>query len=253
MFLPRMFNVWRWYTTLYLAAVFSLWQLWAVASAAQPLVVLRAEDIDAFVTAVTSELNRGTGLGELLTNPAVLTSLFALIGGLFTLLLTDAAKLSTTIKGSQTQIMAWFFAAATAGAGGYFGASEVAGLSGWGGALVGVLSTLGAGGLAIGAHERRRYAETGMRKPERQAAKTDAIDTTVVLAGEGLKLFAKSVGVPAFVVDTLISERGLEEAERLIRSMQKTRASTVEEAGEHVQGSQAERAAAVRVAPGGGQ
>lgn len=144
--------------------------------------------------------------------------------------MTNGLKLSTEfIKGRKTQLVAALIATLTAGVGGYFGLGEVAGVSGVNGALLAALASLGSFGIAVGAHEGKRYQETGMRKPERKGTASDFAESpTGQLAVGGLKALAKNLGLPgaSFLVDALLSEHTLEEVDRIIRQMGRERALT---------------------------
>lgn len=215
-----------WYTLLYVQA----WALASLAFAAPAgdITVVEGEKLqDILATAIAEasrQLGGGASFNDLASNPAFLTILFSLFGSVVTYFGTNGIKLTTMIKGRSTQLLAAALSILTAGVGGYFGISEAAGITGLEGAALGALSAAGAFLLALGKHEKERYKETGLRKPERKAIEAE-IDSSVrdspvtKLAVSGLKTLAAAHGIPPFVVDGLISTLPLEEAQAHIERM----------------------------------
>ncbi len=155
------------------------------------------------VDETTQQLGSGASIGTVFASPAFLTLLFGLLGAVVTLFTTDGLKLSSSwIRGRKTQLIAAIISLLSAGVGGYFGLANVAGVSGVEGALLAALSALGSFGVAVGAHEKSRYAETGLRKPQRKAG---AVVADTVL--EGLVLAGKVLPPPFQLAPELI--RGL--------------------------------------------
>ncbi len=150
------------------------------------------------------------------SSPAFITTLFGLLGGLVTFFGTNGLKLSSSwLKGRKTQLVAGLISALTAGVGGYFGLAETTGVNGIEGALLAALSTLGALGIAVGAHEKNRYQETGLRKPERKAgiAIADTALKNLIYAG---KMLPPPFNLAAGAVKEIYDKHGYEYVKNLI-------------------------------------
>lgn len=187
------------------------------------------------LTEATDQLAAGGSAGGVFTSKSFITLLFGVLGAAVTYFSTNGIKLSSeAIRGNRTRIIAALISTVTAGVGGYFGLSEVTGVTGVEGALLAGLSTVSSLLIAVGVHEGKRQAQTGKRHPERKhPTKADDVDFRDTTAGKltvmGLKAFATSVGVPPFVVDTLVTYLPLEEVETAIEEMGKERALTQSE------------------------
>lgn len=236
--LHKLFGFATWYMTLMVVIVF--WSSAALAQAAPAIdpagdiTVVDGSNLEEILAAAIAEASRQLGSGgtleSLFTSPAFLTILFGLLGSVVTYFMTNGIKLSTSwVKGRKTQIVAGLIATLTAGVGGYFGLGEVAGVGGVNGALLAALASLGSFGIAVGAHEGKRQKQAGLRKPERKASSgvSDIVNSPVgQLAKSGLVALAIKYALPGggLLVDALLSEHTLEQAERIIHSMGKKRA-----------------------------
>lgn len=174
-----------------------------------------------------------TGIGALLTSAPFVMLVFALGGAVVTYFATNGIKLSTHLRGRSTQIVAAVISLLTAGVGGYLGLSEVAGVTGWSGALLGVLTAAGALFVAQGKHEEKRYAETGLRKPERKAAQQRGDTVAEKVTEATLRFLAARLGVPWFVVEPLLDMMPIEQVEQMVIEMGRRRAMTPDEAAKN--------------------
>lgn len=203
--------------------------------------------LDNAIAEATEQLSSGAGVDGLFTSPAFIVIIVSLLGSVVTYFTTNGIKLSTgAIKGRRTQLVAGLISVITAGVGGYFALGDVAGVSGINGALLGALSALSSLRIAIGVHETRRQAQTGARKPDRKNSSgvSDIVNSPVgKLAKEGLVALAIKYALPggALLVDALLSEHTLEQADRIIREMGRKRALTVDEAQADAEATQGAR------------
>lgn len=206
--------------------------------------------------AVTADELQDGDAGGFFQSAPVTTAVFGLINALLIFLTTNGVKLSTMwLRGRKTLVFAGLLSALLSGAGTFFGPAGGAGLT------ERLVLSLGAAllslGGAVGAHETLRNRDTKQRKPERKTKVSagDLIDSPLgKMAKAGLVSLATGWGLPgaALLVEGLLSEHTLEQAERIINEMGRKRAATVDEAQAHVEGSQAERAIRVAPAPEGG-
>ena len=124
--------------------------------------------IEALIRQTTGQLQSGASAGAVFSSPAFLTVLFGLLGSLVTYFSTNGLKLSSSwLKGNRTRVLAGLISVVSAGGAAYFGLSEVAGAGTLERVLLASLSALGSFGVAVGAHETRRQAQTGLRKTAR--------------------------------------------------------------------------------------
>lgn len=167
------------------------------------------------IAEATDQLGSGESAGNVIRSPALLTILYGLLGSVVTFFGTNGFKLSGNwLRGRKTQLMAAALSVLTAGAGGYFGLSEAAGVTGIEGALLAALAALGSYVVAVGAHERNRYQETGLRKPERKAGAMVA-DTVL----EGLVLAAKVLLLPFNLGEPLIRSMYQTHGAKVVKDM----------------------------------
>ena len=136
-----------------------------------------ADALETTTAIIEQQLEAGETVGGLFRSPAFQVSLVGLlasaVGGIISYFTTNGLKLSTELRGKKTQLLALLSAGVAAGVPAYFGMSQVPGIDGWEGVALALVPTLLAFGEAVGIHETREFARTGMRKPERKRAKAE--------------------------------------------------------------------------------
>ena len=198
------------------------------------LFVVPAGDLEQALGTVIAEtqtqLTGGAAVGGLFSSPVFIASLMALFNAVLVFLTTNSFKLSTLwLRGKKTLTLAALLSALTSGLGVWFGPGAALGLpERIALSVVGALGTLAG---ARGIQETKRQIETKQRLPERKSkGRSPAAQLTVM----GLKAFAQKLGIPgaAFIVDALLTDHNIAQAEQMIKNMARERPLTGEESDE---------------------